>query len=85
MDLPLRVVESLNESEMLLVAGGNFGLAEASTNNSSGVCSDTNNADGLCNGTNNYNGRCSGNNNGGGYCGTGLEPLSKPGHDGIKA
>ncbi len=58
MDLPLSTVEIMQESEMLLVVGGNDGLDLSATNNADGICDGTNNASGVCGGTNNASGRC---------------------------
>lgn len=58
MDLPHQVVDAMQESEMLLVVGGNSGLDLSATNNADGVCDGVNNGSGTCGGTNNGSGRC---------------------------
>lgn len=79
MDLPLQIVEAMQESEMLLVVGGNAGLDEEATNNGNGTCSGVNNGGGSCGTINNGSGRCNGINNASGYCGA-IDPgvVSKP-------
>lgn len=58
MALPLQAVDAMQESEMLLVVGGNAGLDLSATNNADGVCDGVNNGSGTCGGTNNGSGRC---------------------------
>lgn len=64
MELPLQAVDAMQESEMLLVVGGNAGL-----DLSDGTCDGANNGSGVCNGTNNSSGTCGSTNNGSGRCG----------------
>lgn len=79
MNLPIQLLDVLQEEEMILVLGGsvkpnpNNGNGDCSNNpntpnNGSGTCSGTNNGDGTCTGTNNNGGVCGGPNNGSGRC-----------------
>lgn len=57
MNLPIGIIEKLDNDELFLLNGGTSILAE-STNNGSGTCDGTNNGDGRCGGTNNSTGMC---------------------------
>lgn len=58
MDLPPCALDAMQESEMLLVVGGNGSLDTSAANNGDGVCIGTNNSSGICTGTNNSSGLC---------------------------
>lgn len=67
MSLPVQVLETLQESELVLITGG-LGL-ESTINNASGRCNGVNNGNGRCDSINNGDGRCdSPINNGNGSC-----------------
>lgn len=65
-ELPIEILDSLRNNEMLLVVGGVAGINEV--NNSIGLCTGVNNGDGTCTGVNNGDGTCAGVNNGHGRC-----------------
>lgn len=65
-ELPIEILDSLRNNEMLLVVGGVTGINEV--NNSLGLCTGVNNGDGTCTGVNNGDGTCAGVNNGHGRC-----------------
>lgn len=65
MNLPIQLLDVLQEEEMILVLGGSV---KPNTNNSDGTCDGTNNGSGVCAGTNNGTGTCDGTNNNSGTC-----------------